>query len=136
MENEKIRKALSDFASNTLISKTSIQSFLVTISLYSISSLSFTAILKSLETEIHNIVENDVSEGDNIVSEIYLHLLVNGVSIESLVKQFITTHNSDVVKDSRLLPLITLEYGKLISVAIAIKLYNTVLVEELKLKKG
>lgn len=136
MENEKIRKALSDFANNTLISKTSIQSFLVTISLYSISSLSFNAILKSLETEIHNIVENDVSEGDNIVSEIYLHLLVNGVSIESLVKQFITTHNSDVVKDSRLLPLITSEYGKLISVAIAIKLYNTVLVEELKLKKG
>lgn len=136
MENEKIRKALSDFANNTLISKTSIQSFLVTISLYSISSLSFTAILKSLETEIHNIVENDVSEGDNIVSEIYLHLLVNGVNIESLLKQFITTHNSDVVKDSRLLPLIILEYGKLISVAIAIKLYNTVLVEELKLKKG
>lgn len=136
MENEKIRKAISDFANNTLISKTSIQSFLVTISLYSISSLSFTAILESLETEIHNIIENDVSEGDNIVSEIYLHLLVNDVSIESLLKQFITTHNSDVAKDNRLLPSIILKYGKLISVAVAIKLYNTVLVEELKRKKG
>lgn len=136
MENEKIRKALSDFANNTLISKRSIQSFLVTISLYSISSLSFTAILDSLETEIHNIVENDVSEGDNIVSEIYLHLLVNGVEIESLLKQFITTHNSDIVKDNKLLPSIILRYGKLISVAVAIKLYNSVLVEELKLKKG
>lgn len=136
MENEKIRKALSDFANNTLISKRAIQSFLVTISLYSISSLSFPAILESLETEIHNIVENDVSEGDNIVSEIYLHLLVNGVGIESLLKQFITTHNSDIEKDNRLLPSIILRYGKLISVAVAIKLYNSVLVEELKLKKG
>ena len=136
MENEKIRKALSDFANNTLISKRSIQSFLVTISLYSISSLSFTAILESLETEIHNIVENDVSEGDNIVSEIYLHLLVHDVGIESLLKQFITTHNPDIAKDNRLLPSIILRYGKLISVAVAIKLYNSVLVEELKLKKG
>lgn len=129
-ESKKLQNAISDFAKNTLVNDDDIIKFISVIQKYSISSFGYEEVINRMEDEIHNIITFDVSEGSNIVSELYLHIILNGVDISKMINTFYTTHSVSAMDPKSFIT----NKSKLIVVAIAIKLFNNMLLLELKHK--
>ena len=134
MENvsngEKLKRALNDFVTNTLISSNDIIKFVQEIQRYSLSSLGMEYLVKSLDTDIHNIISNNVSEGDNIVTEMYLHIILNSVDVGAVLNTFLYSHGSNDHERQAIIQ----NYSKTLMVAIATKMYSDVIINKLKNK--
>lgn len=126
-ESTKLQNAIRDFARNTLISNDDIVRFISVIQKYSISSFGKEEAINRMEDEIYNIITLDVSEGSNIVSELYLHIILNGVDISKIINTFYSNHSVESINPKSFIE----SKSKLILVAIAIKLFNNMLLLEL-----
>lgn len=126
-ESTKLQNAIRDFARNTLISNDDIIRFISVIQKYSISSFGKEEAINRMEDEIYNIITLDVSEGSNIVSELYLHIILNGVDISKIINTFYSNHSVESINPKSFIE----NKSKLILVAIAIKLFNNMLLLEL-----
>ena len=131
-ESEKLQNALASFVRNTLIDSSMILTFISVIQKYSIASLGYEDITDKLETEIHNIEASGVSEGDNILSELYLHIVANGVDVNKLKETYFMSHTVSSIHPEGYIKSKT--KGKIIIAAIAIKLFNNILLLEIKNK--
>lgn len=129
-ESKKLQNAISDFAKNTLVNNDDIIRFINVIQKYSISSFGYEEVIGIMENEVYNIITSDVSEGSNIVSELYLHIVLNGVDINNIINMFFTTHSVSANDPKSFIT----NKSKLIVVAIAVKLFNNMLLLELNHK--
>ena len=129
-ESTKLQKAIRDFARNTLISNDDIIRFISVIQKYSISSFGKEDVVKRMEDDIYNIITFDVSEGSNITSELYLHMIINGVDVSKIINIFFSNHSVEVTNSKSFIE----NKSKLLIVAIAIKLFNNMLLLELNTK--
>jgi hypothetical protein len=126
-ESTKLQNAIRDFARNTLINNDDIIRFISVIQKYSISSFGKEEAVNRMEDEIYNIITSDVSEGSNIVSELYLHIILNGVDVGKIINTFYSNHSVETINPKSFIE----SKSKLILVAIAIKLFNNMLLLEL-----
>ena len=129
-ESTKLQNAIRDFARNTLISNDDIIRFISVIQKYSISSFGKEDVVKRMEDDIYNIISFDVSEGSNITSELYLHMIINGVDVSKIINIFYSNHSVEVINSKSFIE----NKSKLLIVAIAIKLFNNMLLLELNTK--
>lgn len=129
-ESKKLQKAIRDFARNTLISNDDIIRFISVIQKYSISSFGKEEVVNRMEDEIYSIITFDVSEGSNITSELYLHMIINGVDVSKIINIFFSNHSVEVTNSKSFIE----NKSKLLIVAIAIKLFNNMLLLELNTK--
>ena len=129
-ESTKLQNAIRDFARNTLISNDDIIRFIGVIQKYSISSFGKEDVVKRMEDDIYNIISFDVSEGSNITSELYLHMIINGVDVSKIINIFFSNHSVEVINSKSFIE----NKSKLLIVAIAIKLFNNMLLLELNTK--
>ena len=129
-ESTKLQNAIRDFARNTLISNDDIIRFIGVIQKYSISSFGKEDVVKRMEDDIYNIITFDVSEGSNITSELYLHMIINGVDVSKIINIFLSNHSVEVTNSKSFIE----NKSKLLIVAIAIKLFNNMLLLELNTK--
>lgn len=129
-ESTKLQNAIRDFARNTLISNDDIIRFISVIQKYSISSFGKEDVVKRMEDDIYNIITFDVSEGSNITSELYLHMIINGVDVSKIINIFFSNHSVEVTNSKSFIE----NKSKLLIVAIAIKLFNNMLLLELNTK--
>ena len=129
-ESTKLQNAIRDFARNTLISNDDIIRFISVIQKYSISSFGKEDVVKRMEDDIYNIISFDVSEGSNITSELYLHMIINGVDVSKIINIFFSNHSVEVTNSKSFIE----NKSKLLIVAIAIKLFNNMLLLELNTK--
>lgn len=129
-ESTKLQNAIRDFARNTLISNDDIIRFISVIQKYSISSFGKEEVVNRMEDEIYSIITFDVSEGSNITSELYLHISLNGVDVSKIINTFYTNHSVEAINPKSFIE----SKSKLILVAIAIKLFNNMLLLELNTK--
>lgn len=129
-ESTKLQNAIRDFARNTLISNDDIIRFISVIQKYSISSFGKEEVVNRMEDEIYSIITFDVSEGSNITSELYLHISLNGVDVSKIINIFYSHHSVEAINSKSFIE----SKSKLILVAIAIKLFNNMLLLELNTK--
>ena len=129
-ESTKLQNAIRDFARNTLISNDDIIRFISVIQKYSISSFGKEDVVKRMEDDIYNIISFDVSEGSNITSELYLHMIINGVDVSKIINIFYSNHSVEVINSKSFIE----NKSKLLIVAITIKLFNNMLLLELNTK--
>jgi hypothetical protein len=126
-ESTKLQNAIRDFARNTLINNDDIIRFISVIQKYSISSFGKEEAVNRMEDEIYNIITSDVSEDSNIVSELYLQIILNGVDVGKIINTFYSNHSVETINPKSFIE----SKSKLILVAIAIKLFNNMLLLEL-----
>ena len=129
-ESTKLQNAIRYFARNTLISNDDIIRFISVIQKYSISSFGKEEVVNRMEDEIYSIITFDVSEGSNITSELYLHICLNGVDVSKIISIFYSNHSVEAINSKSFIE----SKSKLILVAIAIKLFNNMLLLELNTK--